>query len=60
MARAFVNRTLAAARLPENPLARAYGPDPAPFQELLDALDGAGWEPTVLADPAARELAASS
>jgi len=50
---------LAAAQLPGNPLARAYGPDPAPFQALLDTLDGAGWSGTELADPAARELAAA-
>ncbi len=49
----------AAARLPGNPLARAYGTDPAPFQSLLDALDGAGWSGEALADPAARELAAA-
>ncbi len=50
---------LAAAALPDNLLARAYGPDPAPFQELLDALDGAGWDGEVFADATARELAAS-
>ncbi|MGA2051975.1 MAG: PD-(D/E)XK nuclease family protein [Opitutales bacterium] len=48
---------LAAAGLPENPLARAYGTDAAPFQELLDALEGAGWNAEVLPDVAARELA---
>jgi hypothetical protein len=47
----------AAAQLPENPLARAYGTDPAPFQSLLDALDGAGWNSEVFADPAAQALA---
>ena len=51
---------LAAARLPGNPLARAFGPDPAPFQELLDTLEGAGWDANVLPDPAARELAAAA
>lgn len=51
---------LAAAQLPDNPLARAYGVDPAPFQELLDALDGAGWSHEVFSDPAARELAANA
>jgi len=48
---------LAANSLPDNPLARAYGVDPAPFQELLDALENAGWNADVLPDPAARELA---
>jgi hypothetical protein len=51
---------LAAAGLPENPLARAYGADAAPFQELLDALDGVGWSAEVLPDAAARELAAAA
>jgi hypothetical protein len=49
---------LAAAELPENLLARAYGPDAAPFQELLDDLDAAGWDGEVFSDAAARELAA--
>ncbi|HTB64077.1 MAG TPA: PD-(D/E)XK nuclease family protein, partial [Opitutales bacterium] len=48
---------LAAARLPDNLLARAYGSDSASFQELLDALEGAGWDAGVLPDAAARELA---
>jgi hypothetical protein len=51
---------LAAADLPENLLARAYGPDPAPFQELLDQLDEAGWDGEVFPDAAARELAAAA
>jgi hypothetical protein len=51
---------LAAAGLPDNLLARAYGPDPAPFQELLDALDGSGWDGEVFTDAAARELAAAA
>jgi len=50
----------AAAQLPDNPLARAYGADAAPFQALLDALDGAGWGAEVLPDAAARELAAAA
>ncbi len=51
---------LAAAQLPKNPLARAFGPDPAPFQELLDTLEGAGWEAGVLPDGDAREVAAAA
>jgi hypothetical protein len=51
---------LAAAELPDNLLARAYGPDPAPFQELLDELDAAGWDDEVFHDFAARELAAAA
>ncbi len=48
---------LAAQGLPANPLARAYGGDPALFQELLDTLEGAGWDAEVLPDAPARELA---
>jgi hypothetical protein len=50
----------AAAQLPDNPLARAYGGDAAAFQTLLDALDGAGWGAEVLPDAAARELAVAA
>ncbi len=48
---------IAAAGLPDNPLARAFGPDPAPLQELLDTLESAGWSATALPNTAARELA---
>jgi hypothetical protein len=51
---------LAAAKLPENLLARAYGAEPAAFQALLDTLDGAGWGPEVLESAEARELAAAA
>lgn len=51
---------MAAAELPDNPLARAFGPDPAPFQEVLDALEGAGWNAQALTDPHARELAVAT
>ncbi len=44
--------------MPDNPLARAFGGDPAPFQELLDALESAGGDAAILPDPDARELAA--
>ncbi len=48
---------LAAANLPNNPLARAYAADAAPFQEWLDALENAGWNADALPDAHARELA---
>lgn len=51
---------LAAESLPANPLARAYGADPALFQELLDTLESAGWDGAVLSDRHARELAQAS
>ena len=51
---------LAAAGLPENAVARAYGADPAAFQELLDTLDGAGWDGDALVNAEARALAAAA
>ncbi len=51
---------IAAARLPDNPLARAFGPDPALFQELLDTLESAGWNAQALPDASARELATTA
>jgi len=51
---------LAAAGLPDNAVARASGADPAGFQELLDMLDGAGWDGEALANAEARALAAEA
>lgn len=49
---------LAAAELPENPIARATAQDPSDFLQHCDRLENAGWGPDAFDIPEARELAA--